>query len=116
MKHVTILMSCTFVFCIVGNIYAAESLREAFTEGTPYADVRLLYAFVYQDGLAQNANAKTARTRIGFKTDKFHDFVAVIEGEHVVYLGNDDYNDTVNGRTDHPTVADPENIQVNQAY
>lgn len=116
MKRLTILMSFAFVLCAGGNVHAAESLKEVFTEGTPYADVRLRYEFVDQDGLAQNANAKTARTRVGFKTDKFHDFVAVIEGEHVVYFGNDDYNDTVNGRTDHPVVADPENIQVNQAY
>jgi len=98
------------------SVYSAETLKEAITEGKPYADVRLRYEFVDQDGLAADANAKTARTRIGFKADKLYDFTAVIEGEHVVYLGNDDYNDTVNGRTDHPTVADPENIQVNQAY
>lgn len=64
------------MFCMISNVYAAESLKEAFTEGTPYADVRLRYEFVDQDGLAQNANTKTARTRLGFKTDKFHDFNA----------------------------------------
>ncbi len=114
MKRLIALLLLTLIFCISEG-YAAESLKEVFTEGTPYIDIRLRYEHVEQDGLI-NANSKTARTRLGFKSDKFYNFVGVIEGEGVFYLGNDDYNDTVNGRTDHATVADPENVQVNQAY
>ncbi|MCA9405587.1 MAG: hypothetical protein KC684_03555 [Candidatus Omnitrophica bacterium] len=93
----------------------AESIEDILMKGKPYGDLRLRYEHVEQDGL-MNANSKTARARVGFKTGEWKHLSGVIEGESVFYLGNDDYNDTVNKRTDHATVADPENIQVNQAY
>ncbi len=116
MKRLMALIMFTLMVCTVSNVYAGESFIEAMKESKPYVDLRLRYEFVDQDGLAQDANAKTARTRLGFKTGEWNHFVAAVEGENVVYLGNDDYNDTVNGRTDHPVVADPENTQLNQAY
>ncbi len=115
MKFRVIIMNIALMASVIGNVYAAESLKEAFTEGTPYVNIRIRNERVNQEGLDE-ANSNTLRIRPGFKTSKFLDVVGVIEGEGVFYLGNDDYNDTVNGRTGIGTVADPENIQVNQAY
>jgi len=113
----------SIVFCVLifnaSIVQAADSIKEAVKESKLYADIRIRYEFVDQNGpapITENAHSKTARTRVGLKTGEFVGLSGVIEGEHVVYLGHDDYNDTVNGRVDHPVVADPENIQVNQAY
>jgi hypothetical protein len=38
------------------------------------------------------------------------------EIEDVSELGNDNYNNTINGKTDHPVVADVDGTEVNQAY
>ncbi|PKP72253.1 MAG: hypothetical protein CVT83_00850 [Alphaproteobacteria bacterium HGW-Alphaproteobacteria-5] len=40
----------------------------------------------------------------------------MVEGEAIVRLGPAHYNDTVNGRTNRPVVADPSDLLLNQAY
>jgi len=116
MKRILTVVSFAFVVCFAGQTFAADTFLDAIKESKPYADLRLRYEYVDQDGMQYNANAKTARLRLGFKTAEWNDFIGLVEGENVSYIGADDYNDTVNGRTTYPTVADPENVQVNQAW
>ena len=83
---------------------------------TPYADIRYRLELVDQDGLAEQAAASTLRVKAGVKTAEWHGFSAVVEGEAIVVLGETSYNDTVNGKTTYPVVADPSDILLNQAY
>ena len=95
---------------------AEHSLAEAFEAGTPYIDARYRYEFVDQDGKAEDAHASTLRTRLGYKSGEYHGFSGTLEFENITQLGGDNYNDTLNGRSDHPTVADPESTEVNQVF
>ncbi len=106
------------VTCLLlsGTVYGAETIKEAFLEGKPYIDVRYRFEYVEQDGLANDAEASTLRTRFGYKTGKYRDFSAVLEFENITQIGDDDYNDTLNGKTTYPVVADVENTEVNQSY
>jgi len=52
--------------------------------------------------LVEDAKTSTLRTPLGYKTGSFYDFSMVAELENVLEIGNDDYNNTINGRTDHP--------------
>ena len=99
-----------------GTAYAADSLKEALLEGTPYIDARYRFEYVEQDGLANDAEASTLRTRFGYKTGTYENFSAVLEFENITQVGDDDYNDTLNGRTTYPVVADVENTEVNQSF
>ncbi|KUO53855.1 MAG: hypothetical protein APF82_04045 [Sphingomonadales bacterium BRH_c42] len=83
---------------------------------TPYADIRYRLELVDQDGLPEDATASTIRVRVGVKTDEFHGFSAVVEGEAIMRLGPRDFNDTVNGKIAFPVVADPSDVLLNQAY
>ncbi len=83
---------------------------------TPYADIRYRLELVDQDGLAEEAAASTLRVRAGVKTAEWQGFSAVVEGEAIAVLGETSYNDTVNGKTAYPVVADPSDILLNQAY
>jgi hypothetical protein len=83
---------------------------------TPYADIRYRLELVDQDGLAEQAAASTLRIRAGLKTGEWHGFSAGVEGEAIVVLGAASYNDTVNGKTAYPIVADPSDVLLNQAY
>lgn len=83
---------------------------------TPYADIRYRLELVDQDGLAEQAAASTLRVRAGVKTAEWQGLSAVVEGEAIAVLGETSYNDTVNGKTAYPVVADPSDISLNQAY
>ncbi|CAO1650860.1 alginate export family protein [Parasphingorhabdus sp. NYA22] len=82
----------------------------------PYANIRYRLELVDQDGIARNATASTLRVRAGLKTGEWNGLSAVVEGEAIVAVGKERFNDTVNGRTQFPVVADPEDILLNQAY
>lgn len=82
----------------------------------PYADVRYRLEFVDQDDIARSAVASTLRARVGVKTAEWRGFNAVLEGETIAHVGAARFNDTLNGRTQYPLVADPEDTAINQAY
>ncbi|MGB5484139.1 alginate export family protein, partial [Parasphingorhabdus sp.] len=83
---------------------------------TPYADIRYRLELVDQDGIAKNATASTLRMRAGLKTGEWNGFSAVVEGEAIVVIGKERFNDTINGQAQFPVVADPEDFLLNQAY
>ncbi|MCB9771378.1 MAG: alginate export family protein [Candidatus Omnitrophica bacterium] len=108
---------CVLSFVSLAN--AGDTAKEAIKESKLYAQMRIRYEVVDQDSQAlitKNAHSRTARTRVGIKSGEFKGFSALVEGEYVIYLGPDNYNDTVNRRVEYPVVADPENIQLNQIY
>jgi hypothetical protein len=94
-----------------------STAAHAGTQSTvPYADIRYRLELVDQDGLAEEAAASTLRIRAGLRTAEWHGFSALVEGEAVAVLGEASYNDTVNGKTAYPVVADPPDVLLNQAY
>jgi len=116
MKKITTLLGIVMMIMLAITANAAETLKEAFTEGKPYVDMRYRFEFVDQDGLAEEANASTLRTKLGFKTDKFYDVLGVLEFENVALIGEEEYNDTTNGKGTYPVVADVQNTEINQAF
>jgi hypothetical protein len=98
----------------------AESPLEGFTkDGKIHAEIRYRYEFVDQDGpapVAKEAQASTMRTNLGLESGKYKGFKGLLEVQFVQHIGADKFNDTVNGRTIFPVVADPENQELNQAW
>lgn len=76
-------------------------------------DARIRYEDVDQAGIALDAEAFTARVRAGIEA-KTGDFSALVESEATLAMV-ERYNSSVNGKTQFPTVADPENIELNRA-
>lgn len=65
---------------------------------------------------ARDAEADTLRLRAGYRTAVHAGWSAVIEAEATRHLFVEDFNSSANGRTAFPTVADPDNTELNQAY
>ncbi len=80
----------------------------------PILAARLRYESVDQDNIAASADAVTARVRAGLEL-KASGFSLLAEAESTLGIVND-YNDTLpgNGVEPFPTVADPENIELNR--
>ncbi|VAW01715.1 hypothetical protein MNBD_ALPHA04-19 [hydrothermal vent metagenome] len=82
----------------------------------PYADLRYRLETVDQDGLSRDATASTLRIKVGIETAEWNGFSAKVEGEAIANVGKEKFNDTLNGLTQFPVVADPEDVVLNQAY
>ncbi len=122
MKKSLILAGVVAVFLAPWQVFAADapksasSLEEALTRGTPTLDMRYRYESVDQSGLANNANASTLRTRLGYTTVPFEGFKAGIELENIFNVSAERYNNTYNGKVTYPVVADPSDSTINQLY
>lgn len=92
----------------------AGDFSQAIEEGKIILDMRFRYEMVDQEPVDDNANAFTLRTRFGFETGEFHNFKALIEGEHITALGDEKYNNTNNGKAQYPVVADPDGTELNR--
>ncbi|MFA0813232.1 alginate export family protein [Microbulbifer epialgicus] len=69
-----------------------------------------------QDGINGDATASTLRTRLNWRSGDYRGFSSFLEMDDVTAVGNDNYNSTVNGKTNYPKVVDPDGTEVNQAY
>ena len=117
--HIIAVLLTTTSIASVAPVHAESTdlLKKALIDdATPYIDVRYRYENVDQNGIAKDANASTLRTKLGYKTGKLHDLSATLEFENVAYLGNENFNNTINGKTTHPVVADPDSTEVNHAF
>jgi hypothetical protein len=104
-----------FRFLIAAAMLLVPSLAAAEKLVDPYADVRWRLELVEQDGLPRDAAASTVRVLAGVKAGPWKGFSAQIEGEAISRFGAENFNDTINGRTEFPVVADPSDHQLNQA-
>jgi hypothetical protein len=84
--------------------------------GKFWTEFRYRYEFVDQGNLPKDARASTLKNKTGVESGFFHGFRAGVEGEFVVEVGPDDFNNTINGKTEFPIVADVESAEIDQAY
>lgn len=91
-------------------------LQDALADGTTDILLRYRYERVEQDSYDKDANASTLLTRLSYKSADYQGFFTQLEFDHVTAIGNDNYNSTVNGKTQYPVVADPTGTDFNHAY
>jgi hypothetical protein len=95
---------------------SADGLATLVEDGKAGLELRYRYESVEQDGKPQTAGANTLRLRLNLATGAINGFSAFTEFDRVQVLGGENYDDTRNGRTGYPIVADPEGTDLNQAY
>lgn len=97
-------------------VQAADDWRTLYLDARPVLDVRYRYEHVAQDAKAKDADANTVRTRVGLETGTVNGIGAGFDFQWVEALGAKDFDNTVNGKTQYPVVADPDDAAVNQLY
>ena len=95
---------------------AGEALFDAIKSGKLWIDERYRYEYVDQDGIAEEANASTLRSRVGWKSGSFYGLTLGVEFEAVTNVFGDEFNNTINGKTQFPVVADVKSHELNQLY
>lgn len=78
-----------------------------------FADGRVRYQWLEQDGLEQTANALTVSVKAGAEIEFGKVFSALVEFEGSEQL-IDDFNDTTNGRLDRPIIPDVDGLELNR--
>ncbi|MFZ5722551.1 MAG: alginate export family protein [Pseudomonadota bacterium] len=96
----------------------ADALGDAIAAGKANLELRYRYETVDQDAAAtpDEAIASTLRVRLRYATGEWMSTTALVELDNVSDMGKRHYNDTRNGETDYPIVADPQGADLNQAY
>jgi len=100
----------------VGAPTRYQAPHTGILNGKFWTDTRYRYEYVDQANKKKDARASTIRNKTGVESGFFHGFRAGVEGEFVVEIGPDDFNNTINGRTQYPVVVDVESAEVDQAY
>jgi len=100
----------------------SEELANAFESGSFDLNFRYRYEFVDQDfprsstdPVMRDANASTLRTRLVYKSGEFRKVFLTINVDDVRPVFADNFNDTRNGKTQYPVVADPKGTDLNLA-
>ncbi|PTQ87890.1 hypothetical protein [Agitococcus lubricus] len=93
----------------------AQELMTAISSGKAAMDVRLRTEWV-DFTTTKEATAITVRSTLAYKTADYQGFTGFIQFEDVTNLGKEDYNSTLNGKTQYGTIADPSLTQVNQVF
>ncbi|MDA1075064.1 MAG: alginate export family protein, partial [Proteobacteria bacterium] len=94
---------------------AMEDLTRMVREGQTTFDFRYRYENVDQDGFKEDADASTLRSRLTYTSADLNNFSFLVEADYVSVIGSERYNSTVNGKTQYPTVTDPDGFDLNQA-
>jgi len=117
MYRPTILI-CLFALLAAPNAgVRARTIDEADTRWG--LDFRHRIELVDEDGVAEEAEASTLRTRLNLKTGRFNGVQAFFEFSDVREIGLNDFNAGAGAtpdRTRFPVVADAEDTRVNQAW
>lgn len=111
-----LILGCLFP---AASALAQDSLQNIVGEGRFFGALRYRYEYVDQNGpapIASVARAGTMRANLGFKTGKYHGFQGLLEAQFVENIGATRFNDSVNGKTTHPVIADPDTQEINQAW
>jgi hypothetical protein len=101
-------------FLIAVSPAQAQGLANALLDGTPLIDLRLRYDTVRQSDKAQDAEATTARARLGYQTGRYAGFSGLAEVDAVQHLGAKQFDDSVGGLTQYPIIADPDMVALNR--
>ena len=98
---------------LAASLAAADSAAAQTVTLEPVAEARLRYEGVEQDGLPRRSDAVTLRARAGVQATADR-LSALIEGEGLLAIGTH-YFDGLAGDTGRPTIADPQNVELNRA-
>lgn len=95
---------------------APTASADIWSDGHALLDARYRIEYVDQDGFDKTALASTLRTRLGYQLGDYEGFSGLVSFQDNRVIGDTRYNDTYNGLTQYPVVADPADTELDQAY
>jgi hypothetical protein len=112
--RIGLLTSFSAACLCASGAHAQTDIISAIASGKPLADLRLRFEDVAQTNKPGRAYATTLRARLGYQTGQYLGFSALAEGDFITHFGAGHFNDTLNGRTEFPVIADPDMATLNR--
>lgn len=108
--------AATLAVCSAASVAYADATDVRGALDASKVDVNFRYRIenVDQDGLSEDALASTLRSRVSLQTGAVYGVSSLLEVDNVSVIGGELYNNTLNGKTSYPTVADPAGTDINQ--
>ncbi|WP_404366669.1 alginate export family protein [Marinobacter sp.] len=117
MKHIVWTAAGIFALSFTpAHSQTNSNFLDALAGGSATLDLRYRFEHVDQENISRDAEASTLRTRLGYRTGEFKSFSGFLEFHDTREAFADNFNDTVNGKTRFPVVADPDMTELNQAW
>lgn len=115
---ITVFTACVLAATVpcAASADAIDEISAAIADGKSSMNFRYRFEGVDQDGKNEDAGASTLRSRYTFVSGVTSGFSVGVETDYVSVIGSEKYNSTVNGKTQYPVVADPDGLDLNQAY
>jgi len=101
---------------LVAGPAAADETGGFIDGGHAGLDLRYRFESVEQDDKPSTAEAHTLRIRGRLESGAVHGFKALVELDHLEAIGDARYDDTRNGLTRYPVIADPQGTDFNQYW
>ncbi|WP_295801782.1 hypothetical protein [uncultured Microbulbifer sp.] len=73
------------------------------------------YEHVREVAFPHHATAGTLRSRATWTSAQWRGWEVLLEGENVTYISSEHFNNTENGKTQYPVIADPDYSEMNRA-
>lgn len=109
-------LTIAVLLALPGAAAFAQSAPDGDAQSKPIIELRYRYEGVNDDAFARDADANTVRLRLGYRWAFAPGWRLVASGDRVQALAGAHYNSTANGKTQHPTVADPQSSEIHEAY
>ena len=109
-------LTTAVLLALSGAAAFAQSAPGGDAQSKPIIELRYRYEGVNDDAFARDADANTVRLRLGYRWAFAPGWRLVASGDRVQALAGARYNSTANGKTQYPTVADPQSSEIHEAY
>ncbi|MFV8781476.1 alginate export family protein [Microbulbifer sp. SA54] len=93
----------------------AKTAGDMIGDSTVDLNFRPRYEHVREVSFPHHATAGTLRSQLTWTSARFQGLQVLLEGDNVTYISSEKFNNTENGRTDFPVIADPDYSEMNRA-
>ncbi|NQZ87340.1 MAG: alginate export family protein [Colwellia sp.] len=116
LKYPLFTVAASLMLCMVyaDKANAVDDISTALSQSKVSVQLRARYETVDQDGVSDTADALTLKSRLTLITGSLKGVSLTTEVDNVTAL-IEDYNNTINGKSHFPVVADPEGTDINLA-
>ncbi|WP_428820319.1 alginate export family protein [Microbulbifer sp. MCCC 1A16149] len=106
---------CTAPYLVFADDNVVQNAGDMIRESTFNLNFRPRYEHVRDVAFPHHATAGTLRSRATWTSGRWDGWEFLLEGDNVTYISSEKFNNTENGKTRYPVIADPDYSEMNRA-